>query len=186
MAKAFHNALQGAHYDLGEQQRALYLEVNRQSAELLSNDYDIYMVHDPQPAALRYFAGARVAKWVWRCHIDSSGPDAVVSRFLRPYIEEYDAVIFTMPQFLLPELRVKRVAFIPPAIDPLATKNMDFPVDVCKRAIADAGIDVTRPLLLQVSRFDPWKDPLGVIRAYRLVKEHIPGVQLTFSAFVAR
>lgn len=101
-----------------------------------------------------------------------------MSRFLKPFIEEYDALVFTMAEFLLPGLQIKRVAFIPPAIDPLATKNMDLPIDLCKRAMADSGIDLNRPLLVQVSRFDPWKDPLGVIQAYRLVKEAVPGIQL--------
>ena len=107
----------------------LYSQVNEQSAKLLETSYDVFMVHDPQPAALRTFAGPRNAKWIWRCHIDSSHPDEQVSRFLRPFLEEYDAMVFTMPQFVLPDLRTKRVAFIAPAIDPLATKNMELPLD---------------------------------------------------------
>jgi trehalose synthase len=90
-----------------------------------------------------------------------------------------------MPEFLLPNIQIKKVSFIPPAIDPLATKNMDLPLDVCKRAIADSGIDLNRPLLIQVSRFDPWKDPLGVIQAYRLIKEEIPGIQLALLGAMA-
>lgn len=86
---------------------------------------------------------------------------------------------------LLPELQAKRLAFIAPAIDPLATKNMELPLDVCRRAIADSGVDLRRPLLVQVSRFDPWKDPLGVIRAYRLVKQGVPGVQLALIGAIA-
>jgi trehalose synthase len=185
VTKAFHNALQGAHYDLQEPEQALYLDVNAQSAKLLDADYDVIFVHDPQPAALRHFAGPQGAKWVWRCHIDTSAPDERVSRFFRPFLAEYDAVIFTMPEFLLPELQARRMAFIAPAIDPLATKNMELPQDLCRRAMADSGIDPNRPLLLQVSRFDPWKDPLGVIRAYRLVKEEVPEVQLALIGSMA-
>ncbi len=185
VTKALHNALQGARYDVREPQLTLYLEVNEQSAKLLDADYDVFIVHDPQPAAIRHFAGSRGAKWLWRCHIDTSTPDERVSRFLRPFIGEYDAVIFTMPEFLLPELQAKRMAFIAPAIDPLATKNMELPLELCRRAMADSGIDLGRPLLLQVSRFDPWKDPLGVIRAYRLVKEEIPAVQLALIGAMA-
>lgn len=178
VTKSFHNALQGARYHLTEADRRIYFQVNEESAKLLGQDYDVYIVHDPQPAAIRHFTGAAEAKWIWRCHIDSSAPDPSVSQFFKPLIEEYDALVFTMAEFLLPGLQIKRVAFIPPAIDPLATKNMDLPIDLCRRAIADSGIDLTRPLLVQVSRFDPWKDPLGVIRAYHLVKEVIPGIQL--------
>jgi trehalose synthase len=159
--------------------------VNERSAEALVNDYDVYIVHDPQPAALRHFTGPRNAKWIWRCHIDSSSPDQQVSGFLQPYLEEYDAVVFTMADFLLPGLRAKRAAFIAPAIDPFATKNMDLSQDLCRRAIADSGVDPTRPLLVQVSRFDPWKDPMGVIEAYRLVKQEIPDVQLALIGAMA-
>ena len=185
VTKAFHNALQGAEHEPDERERALYLEVNQKAAELLETAYDVFVVHDPQPAALRHFAGPRDARWIWRCHIDSSAPSLKVRDFLAPFIAEYNALVFTMPEFLLPHLEIPRVAFIPPAIDPLATKNMDLSLDLCKRAIADAGIDLTRPLLTQVSRFDPWKDPLGVIRAYRLVKEEVPGVQLALIGAMA-
>lgn len=178
VTKAFHNALQGARCDLTEADRRIYLQANEESAKLIGREYDVYIVHDPQPAAIRHFIGENRAKWIWRCHIDSSSPDPNVSQFFKPFIEAYDALVFTMPEFLLPGLQIKRVAFIPPAIDPLATKNMEIPIELCKRAIADSGVDLTRPLLVQVSRFDPWKDPLGVIRAYRLVKEAVPGVQL--------
>ena len=185
VTKAFHNALQGAEYDLREPERMLYLGVNEQSATLLPKEYDVFIVHDPQPAAIRHFAGPKGAKWIWRCHIDSSAPNAEVRTFLQPFIEEYDATVFTMAEFLLPELRSKHLALIPPAIDPLGTKNMEIQIDLCKRAIADSGIDVSRPLLLQVSRFDPWKDPLGVIQAYRLVKKDFPDVQLALIGAMA-
>lgn len=185
VTKAFHNALQGGHYDLQEPEQNTYLEVNEQSAKLLESEYDVIIVHDPQPAAIRHFAGQRSAKWIWRCHIDSSAPDEGVRNFLVPFIQEYDAFVFTMPAFLLPGLDRNRASFIAPAIDPFATKNMDLPMDLCRRAIADSGVDVGRPLLLQVSRFDPWKDPLGVIGAYRLVKRDFPDVQLALIGAMA-
>jgi trehalose synthase len=185
VTKAFHNALQGGHYDLREAEQDTYLGVNEQSAKLLESAYDVIVVHDPQPAAIRHFAGRRDAKWIWRCHIDSSAPDESVRKFLVPYINEYDALVFTMASFLLPGLDGARTNFIAPAIDAFATKNMELPMDVCRRAIADSGVDVDRPLLLQVSRFDPWKDPLGVIEAYRIVKREIPGVQLVLIGAMA-
>jgi trehalose synthase len=185
ITKAFHNALQGANYDLRDRERKTYLGVNEQSAGLLESKYDIIIVHDPQPAAIRHFAGPRNAKWIWRCHIDSSAPDENVRNFLVPLIHEYDAFVFTMPTFLLPGLDKDRASFIAPAIDAFATKNMDLPLDLCRRAIADSGVDVNRPLLLQVARFDPWKDPLGVIEAYRLVKQECSNVQLVLIGAMA-
>jgi trehalose synthase len=185
VTKGFHNALQGQPHTLTESEQSIYLQVNEQSAKLLEREYDVIIVHDPQPAALRHFAGSRGAKWVWRCHIDSSNPNEDVSRFFLPFLDQYDAIIFTMPEFQLPGLHVRSVRFVPPAIDPLATKNMDLPLDVCKRAMSDSGIDPTRPVLLQVSRFDPWKDPLGVIKAYKIVKKDIPDVQLVFIGALA-
>jgi trehalose synthase len=185
VTKAFHNALQGGHYDLQESEERIYLQVNEQSAKLLDQHYDVIVVHDPQPAALRHFAGSRGAKWIWRCHIDSSAPDQRVRDFLVRYIHEYDALVFTMPEFLMPGLDSARAKFIAPAIDPFATKNMELPFDLCKRAIGDAGVDTDRPVLLQVSRFDPWKDPLGVIEAYRLIKREMAGVQLVLIGAMA-
>jgi trehalose synthase len=185
ITKAFHNALQGAHYDLQEAEQNTYLEVNEQSARLLESKYDVIIVHDPQPAAIRHFAGPRGAKWIWRCHIDSSAPDEGVRNFLVPLIHEYDAFVFTMQAFLLPGLDRDRARFIAPAIDAFATKNMDLPSGLCRRAIADSGVDVNRPILLQVARFDPWKDPLGVIEAYRLVKREFSNVQLALIGAMA-
>ena len=178
VTKRIHNALQGADYELTDVMRETYLDSNKQAAKLLDTKYDVFVVHDPQPAAIRHYAGARDAKWIWRCHIDSSSPNPQMSSFILPFIREYDALVFTMREFALPGLEDKPLAIIPPAIDPLATKNTEIPLDLCKRIMADAGVDLKEPLLLQVSRFDPWKDPMGVIEAYRLVKKEVPGVQL--------
>jgi len=185
VTKAMHNELQGADYPLTDSDRALYLEVNEESARLLEDQYDVFLVHDPQPAALRHFAGKRGAKWIWRCHVDSSSPNPAVAGFLLPYLREYDAVVFTLEEFLLPGLESVRKEFIAPAIDPLATKNMELPDDLCRRAVADMGVALDRPLLVQVSRFDPWKDPLGVVEAYRIVKKSVPGVQLALVGALA-
>jgi trehalose synthase len=186
ITKGFHNALQGGAFPLTEAVQQTYLEHNRESAGLLEADYDVYIVHDPQPAAIRHFVEAPKAVWIWRCHIDSSEPNPEVWAFLRPFIEDYNVVVFTMPDFLPPDLQVDRVAFIAPVIDPLSTKNMELPQEICRRVLADSGLDLHRPILLQVSRFDPWKDPLGVIRVYRLVKERMPDVQLALIGAMAR
>jgi trehalose synthase len=186
ITKSFHNALQGAELKLTSQSKRAYLQHNQMSAEMLPEDYDLFVVHDPQPAALRHFKTSQnESKWIWRCHIDSSQPNREVWAFLLPYIQEYDAAVFTMKAFQPADLELERVVFIPPAIDPLSAKNMELPLEVCHRAVGEMGIDLRRPLLLQVSRFDPWKDPLGVIRAYRLAKERAPQIQLAMVGTMA-
>jgi trehalose synthase len=186
IAKSFHNALQGAELRLTPEAKHAYLDRNKASAEMLPDDYDVFIVHDPQPAALHHFAKPkRPSKWIWRCHIDSSEPNQEVWGFLHPYIQEYDAAVFTMKAFQPADLDLKHVVFIPPAIDPVSPKNMELPSEVYQRAIGEMGIDLHRPLLLQVSRFDPWKDPLGVIRAYHLAKEKVHGIQLAMVGAMA-
>ena len=185
VTKALHNALQGAAHSLSDADKAIYLQINRENASLIDSTYDVFIVHDPQPAAIRDAAAPNAAKWIWRCHIDTSNPNAQAAEFLVPFLQDYDAVIFTMKEFLLPGLRAKHVAFIAPAIDPFSTKNMHLPLDLCREVVANAGIDVTRPIILQVSRFDPWKDPMGVVDAYELVKKSLPGVQLALVGAIA-
>jgi trehalose synthase len=140
VTKAFHNALQGADLDLTETIKQTYLDRDRACAEMIEGAYDVYVVHDPQPAALRHFVKANNARWIWRCHIDSSEPNPHVWGFLKPFIEEYDAVVFTMDEFCPPNLKASRTVFIAPAIDPLSTKNMDLPEEICKRALANSGV----------------------------------------------
>jgi trehalose synthase len=185
VTKGFHNALQGADFDLTNKVQQTYLESNRISAEQMDSDYDIYFVHDPQPAAIRHYAVDRKGAWVWRCHIDSSEPNPDVWGFLQPFIQSYDAVVFTMEQFAPPDLKIGYLRFIPPAIDPLSTKNMELPHDICRRTMGESGVDLRRPILLQLSRFDPWKDPLLLIQAYRLVKQAKPEVQLVLVGAMA-
>jgi len=185
ITKGFHNALQGGDLRVTSSIAEEYLDHNRISAEMLEDEYDLFVVHDPQPAAIRHFKRNGKAKWIWRCHIDTSEPNPEVWQFLRPYIQEHDLSVFTMETFRPPDLQMEHVAFISPAIDPFSTKNMELPHDLCRRVVADHGFDLRQPILLQVSRFDPWKDPLGVIQAYRLVKEKRPGVQLAMVGAMA-
>jgi len=135
--------------------------------------------------ALRHFAGARGAGWVWRCHIDLTTAYEPVWSFLRPYVDEHDASIWTMPEFVRPDLRMSRVLIQAPTIDPFSVKNREMPLAEARQVVQGFGVDVERPILLQVSRFDPWKDPLGVIDAYRLVKVEVPGVQLVMIGSLA-
>lgn len=184
VTKEIHNALQGSQVDLTQEAQRIYLDHNRETAEHLE-DYDVYIVHDPQPAALRHFAGGRNAQWIWRCHIDTADPAPSVWSFMRPYVQEHDAAVFTLDQFVPHDLRMSSLALIPPAIDPFGTKNLELPREICRHVVANAGLDLNRPILLQVSRFDPWKDPLGVIEAYQMVKQQIPEVQLVLVGVLA-
>ena len=186
VTKGFHNALQGQEWPLDAQGKEIYLSHNRHCAAMLDpDDYDVVIVHDPQPAAFPHFVGANHARWVWRCHIDPSQPNDAVWQFLHPYVSQYDAAIFTMKEFVPPGLSGPRLHFIPPAIDPLSPKNRALPKYLCREEVAEFGVDLARPLMIQVSRFDPWKDPWGVIKAYRLVKEKLPSVQLALIGFMA-
>ena len=190
VTKSFHNALQGAEYDLTVEDRAIYEEYNRISAESLQKageDWDIMFVHDPQPALLKHFSGglSPQTKWIWRCHIDTSTPNRHVLDYLLPHITSYDAQIFTMHEYTPPDVHLPGLTIIPPAIDPLSPKNMALSADDARYIVSQFGVDVERPFMVQVSRFDPWKDPLGVIDAYKLVKEEVPEIQLVLIGSMA-
>ncbi|MCL5292738.1 MAG: glycosyltransferase [Actinobacteria bacterium] len=187
VTKVFHNALQGMEYAPTKQDIKDYLDHNRLSAESDRSRYDLVIAHDPQPAAFRHFYGRKGAKWVWRCHIDTAHPNKAVWDFLRPFVEEHDAAVFTMDKFRPPGLEMpkNRILYIPPAIDPLSTKNRELPIALSREVLSEYGVDARRPLLTQVSRFDPWKDPIGVIRIYRQVKEQVPTLQLALVGFMA-
>jgi trehalose synthase len=187
VTKSFHNGLQGAAVELTAEVRSLYESVNRRNAAQLTSHYDFVVVHDPQPCALRAWTaadGQGETHWIWRCHIDTSTPDAALYDYLLPYIRRYDRAIYTMAAYAPEGLGIP-LEVVPPAIDPLAPKNMTLVPDDAHYIVRQFGIDVDRPLLLQVSRFDPWKDPLGVVDAYRQVKERWPDVQLALIGSMA-
>ncbi len=187
VTKSFHNALQGAEYELSVEDRAIYEEYNRQSAAALQDEWDIIFVHDPQPALMKHFSGGYSpnTRWIWRCHIDTSTPNRQVLDYLEPYIVDYDAQIYTMQEYTPPDMNLPGLTLIPPAIDPLSPKNMALPADDARYIVNQFGVDTDRPFMVQVSRFDPWKDPLGVIDVYRAVKEKVPGVQLVLIGSMA-
>ena len=185
ITKSFHNALQGDGFTLTDEVKEVYLANNIKNAELLEAQYDYIVVHDPQPLALRHFKGRNNSKWIWRCHIDTSEPNTGLWDFLEPFADEYDAAIFTLDKFVPPTLKVPIISSIPPSIDPLSPKNMVIPASLARKVTTWAGVDINRPLLTQVSRFDPWKDPLGVIDVYRKVKEDVPDLQLALVGSMA-
>lgn len=180
ITKSLHNALQGSEYPLlmKEATQKAYKINNLENARELDPDYDVFVVNDPQPAALRHFCDVDHAKWVWRCHVDSSEPDEATWQFLRPYIEDYDAAVFTVNKFVPSDLKVPKIAIMAPAIDPFSSKNMALPSSLWRDMLDNLDIDKSRPLISQISRFDPWKDPFGVMAVYRLAKEKVPGLQL--------
>ena len=182
--KLMHNALQGAPEDLTPEQWDTWLSYNEMNAKELPDGWDVCLVHDPQPAALHALVPEKSRGWVWRCHIDLSTPNPATIERLLPYIRDYPQTLFHMERYVPAGLNGK-VNVVPPAIDPLAPKNMALSPDDAAYVCGQFGIDVDRPLICQVSRFDPWKDPLGVIDAYKLVKEEIPQVQLALVGSMA-
>ena len=185
VTKAIHNALQGSPHTLTADEQAIYLKWQDRNAVSLADEYDVVVVHDPQPLGLRQVAGPRGAHWVWRLHVDSSHPDPTVWGFLRPLLAGYQALVFTTPQFVPPDVDAAKVRIIAPAIDPLIPKNLAVPHQRALAILAVLGLDPGRPLVAQVSRLDPWKDPTGVIDAYRLVRKSIPGLQLALVGVIA-
>jgi trehalose synthase len=182
--KVMHNALQGSPQDLTDEQWDTWRRFNEINARELVSGSDVCIIHDPQPAAVPTLVPDKARNWVWRCHIDLSTPNPGTLSRLLPYLEPYPAAVFHMPQYVPPGVD-GRAHIIPPAIDPLAPKNMAFSPDDAVYICDQFGIDVDRPLLCQVSRFDPWKDPLGVIDAYRIVKAEMPDVQLALVGSMA-
>jgi trehalose synthase len=184
--KLLHNSLQGADETLSEEQWEVFDEINAINAEGLEGEWDTIIVHDPQPIGLRQGAADKSRNWIWRCHIDLSEPNPASIGRLLPQIQEYDATVWHMPAYVPNAIDGHDgVRIIPPAIDPLSPKNMAFSPDDAAFVCNQFGIDVDRPLLTQVSRFDPWKDPLGVIDAYRQVKQTHPDVQLALVGAMA-
>lgn len=183
ITKSLHNAMQGADYDFSDKAKKKYLDYNRKVAGMLKGlKADIYEIHDPQPVAVLEFAD--LPNTIWRCHIDTTAPNQQVWDFLSQYIDQYEELIFTLPEFAHPGLKGS-LNFITPTIDPLSVKNAHLDDTVARAIVRTFGVDVTRPLVTQVSRFDPWKDPKGVVEAYRLAKKQVKGLQLALVGSMA-
>jgi trehalose synthase len=185
VTKAIHNGLQGDPLELTKAEREAYLATCARNADLIEDDWDFVVVHDPQPAAVLPLRATKKGHWVWRCHIETSDPNPDTWAFLRSFLADYDAAVFTLPEFAPPDLPIDRVAVIPPAIDPVSPKNLPLSRLTAHQVLDWIGVGLDRPLVTQVSRFDPWKDPLGVIRAYRLAREEVPELQLALVGSMA-
>ena len=186
MTKKSHNTLQGDSDQLSEEEKKLYYHT------LLSNfghgqlsEYDVVIVHDPQPAGLIALYPEHTNRWLWRCHIDTSKPNPDTWNFFRPLVTQYDMAVWTRESFVQNPEQLKEVRIIPPSIDPLSTKNSMLSQDEIHEVLQQFGIDAQRPLMVQVSRFDPWKQPLEVIQAYQELKAEFPDLQLLLAGSMA-
>lgn len=171
VTKAFHNALHGAPYELTEKIKEIFLLYNEQNRQRMEFGEDLCVIHDPQPAGLVSSKQQSHAKWIWRCHIDLSNPNPDVWGFLKPMVEMYDAAIFSSPAFTR-RLSIPQYLFFP-SIDPLSEKNKELEESFIDKVCDDFGVDRTRPILTQISRFDRLKDPVGVIESYKMVKKYV-------------
>jgi len=170
VTKKLHNALQGADINLTDLKKEVYEEVCVQNAVRMDMNYDVVVVHDPQPLPIIHHF-RRTCPWIWRCHVDLSRPNAEAWEYLRGFIESYDAVVLSLPEYAQqigpPQL------FIMPAINPFSLKNGEISETDIKDRLANYGIPDDLPLVVQVSRFDRWKDPQGVIEAFERVRKEI-------------
>lgn len=190
ITKQVHNALQGAEVDWTSPMQRTYLERVLDNALAIEGPWDFVVVHDPQPAALLSFLRetplvSTATSWVWRCHIDLTAADDKVWEFFRPFVEQYDAAVFTMPEFVPSSLKMDNIVHAPPCIDPLSVKNLELAEPFCIEIAKQYSIDTRRPIMCQISRFDPWKDPLGVLEAYRIVRKQVPDAQLVLAGSMA-
>ena len=185
VTKLMHNSLQGDRRAIDDQQWEVFEAYNAMNAQDLEGEWDVIIVHDPQPIGLRRGALDQSNKWIWRCHIDLSTPNPVTLARLLPLLKGYDASVWHRQEYVPDGLDAGILKLYPPAIDPLYPKNMALSPEDAAFVCEQFGIDTERPLICQVSRFDPWKDPMGVIDAYRTVKESIPDAQLALVGSMA-
>jgi trehalose synthase len=185
VTKLMHNSLQGDPQAISDEQWEVFEAYNAMNAQSLDDGWDAIIVHDPQPAALRANAPNNSRLWIWRCHIDLSTPNEQTLDRLLPLLEDYQATVWHLEQYVPAHLDGGISRIVPPAIDPLSPKNMALSPEDAAFVCEQFGIDIERPLICQVSRFDPWKDPMGVIDAYRLVRVELPEVQLALVGSMA-
>ena len=171
ITKAFHNALHGQEFSLTQQAREVFLRTTEQNRQKMTFDEEFVVIHDPQPAGLIGARRDNSSHWIWRCHIDLSHPNPEVWGFLQPLVERYDAAVFSSPAFAR-SLPIPQALFYP-CIDPLSEKNKELDEKFIQDVCDNFGVDRSRPIVTQISRFDRLKDPLGVLRAYKMAKKYV-------------
>ena len=171
ITKSFHNALQGAKLNFTEKKKQTYLQVNDSFSKFTHLQHDCVIVHDPQPLSL-IRAYRKRQPWIWRCHIDLTNPNQELWDFLKGHLIKYDEVVMSSEKYFKEDLPVnQRLMF--PAINPLSEKNRDISDKMIHEHLAKAGVPTDKPIITQVSRLDPWKDPEGVIDVFKMVKEKV-------------
>ena len=170
VTKAFHNALHGEPYHPEPAHFEIFRAYNEQNVKRIPLDAEFVIIHDLQPAGLIQARQQKAGRWIWRCHIDLSHPNPSVWSFLESYVSQYDGAIFSSPQFAR-QLPIPQHLFYP-AIDPLSEKNRELEPEFIMQVLTRYSIDPLRPILTQISRFDRLKDPVGVVRAYRIVRRY--------------
>jgi trehalose synthase len=171
LTKKIHNALHGEEITFTQKMKEIFLEVSRENLRNTDVDQDFVVIHDPQPIVYVEAKDRTSAKWIWRCHIDVSSPNQEVWKFLKGYVEKYDAALFSSPRFSK-KLPIPQFLFFP-SIDPLSDKNRELEAEFIDRVLERLHIPRDKPLITQISRFDRLKDPIGVIKAYRIAKRHV-------------
>jgi trehalose synthase len=171
VTKKFHNALQGNGINLTRQKKDLFLETNERFSSFSHLDHDCVIVHDPQPLPLIRF-NKKTQPWIWRCHIDITQPNEALWDYLKSFILRYDMMIISNEKFRKRDLPVEQ-RIVLPSIDPLSPKNMDLSRSLIDKILKKFAVPLDKPLLTQVSRFDPWKDPEGVLKVFELVRERV-------------
>ncbi len=171
VTKKFHNALHGKEQDFTKEDFDVFLETGEMNNKNMPMDSDVLFIHDPQPITLINQKKDRKGKWVWRCHIDVSNPDPQVWNFLRPFVNQYDASVFSAPSFSQ-ELPIHQF-LIAPSIDPLSEKNRDLTQHEIDGVLSRFNLDPEKPMVTQISRFDYLKDPVGVIEAFEMVRRNV-------------
>jgi len=170
ITKEFHNALQGGDLSLNEEKKEVYEGINENNATFMHLDHDYVVIHDPQPLPLIRFVGKK-QPWVWRAHVDLSNPNEGLLSYFKQFIKDYDSVVVSKKEYMLPYDIPQRV--IHPSIDPLTLKNRDMGDAAVSKQLSDFGIEQDKPIISQVSRFDRWKDPMGVLEIFGLVKRDV-------------
>jgi trehalose synthase len=169
ITKKFHNALQGSSINLSKRKKDIYYETNRRFSTFTHIDHDLVIVHDPQPLPLISFY-KKTQPWIFRCHIDISNPNPQVWDYLKGFIEKYDHFVVSLPEYKKDDLNIPQ-SVISPAIDPLTAKNKPVSETKISKYLDKFGIDRKKPIISQISRFDPWKDPIGVVKIFERVRK---------------
>jgi trehalose synthase len=183
ITKKFHNALQGSNINLSERKKEIYIESNRRFSTFTHIDHDLVIIHDPQPLPLICFYKKK-QPWIFRCHIDISAPNMKTWEYLKGFIQEYDHFVVSLPEYQKKDLDIPQ-SVIHPAIDPLSTKNKPVSQTKISKYLSKFGIERKKPIISQISRFDPWKDPIGVVRIFELVKKTVDCQLVLLGQFAA-